>query len=58
MECEACESDEDFMNELENEYSEASGTDMDQRMRQGWSSTWWPRLSCDGDSAKRPRLSS
>ena len=33
MDCEACASDEDFMSELENEYSdEVSGTDMDQWM--------------------------
>ena len=34
MDCEACDSDEDFMSELESEYSdEASGMDMDQWMR-------------------------
>ena len=34
MDCEACDSDEDFMSELENEYSdEANGTDMDKWMR-------------------------
>ena len=34
MDCEACDSDEDFMSELDDEYSdEASGTDMDQWMR-------------------------
>ena len=33
MDFEACESDEDFMSELENEHSEASETDLDQWMR-------------------------
>ena len=32
MDCEACESDDDFISELENEYSETSETDMDQWM--------------------------